>query len=248
MFGTGAMIAAVIPMKNPAHSKQRLSQFLSPEERCRLALAMFQDVVLAVRGAAGIGRVVVYGGDMRIAETARRSGCEFLEEAANEGETQAVARATRILCREVEGLLVIPADVPLVQSEDVDGLIRRSDVPRYVTICPSRDRLGTNGVFRSPGDVMPLTFGANSFFPHKELASRLGIPCTVIDLPRLGLDIDRPEDVSVFLEEAGPGETIQYFTSIGMKKRLEDRFRRPASFNSRVLKNAQMQGARNPEE
>ena len=225
-MGTLNMIAALIPMKDPILSKQRLSGLLNPEERYGLALAMFHDVIVAVRGASNVDRVVVYGSGGQIAEMARGVGCEFLEDPANEGETQAVARATEILSPHFDGLLVIPADVPLVRSEDVDILVNESRMNPGVTLCPSRDRLGTNGVLRRPGGVMPLTFGSNSFYPHRALAHRLGLPCMIVALPRLGLDIDRPEDVATFLSEAVDNETYRYLLSIGVKERLDEMFLR----------------------
>ncbi|MBI3014804.1 MAG: hypothetical protein HYY65_07055 [Candidatus Tectomicrobia bacterium] len=120
----------------------------------------------------------------------------------------------------VDGLLVIPADVPLVWPEDVDALVAESDGSPRVVLCPARDGCGTNGALRCPGDVMPLTFGNNSFHPHHDLALRLGIPCSVVERPRLGLDLDRPEDVAAYLEEARSGETYRYLTSIGVRKRV----------------------------
>jgi len=214
------MIAALIPMKDPVHSKQRLSGLLSPKERCLLALAMFMDVLHAVKGAGKLDQVIVLGDGDRVKHTTRSLGCEFLQDGDGRGETEAVAWATRALAGSVDGLLVIPADIPLIRSEDVDTLVTLSWAVPGVTLCPSRDRLGTNGVMRRPGDVMPLSFGNNSFYPHRELAHSLGIACTVVDLPRLGLDIDRPEDVATYLDEAGPSETYRYVRSIGVNARL----------------------------
>ena len=214
------MIAALIPMKDPLHSKQRLSDLLSPEERCHLALAMFKDVLDAVKGARKIDRVIILGSGDTVGDITRSSGCEFLPDPDARGETEAVAWATRAVSGSVDGLLVIPADVPLIRSEDVDILVTESRAVPGVTLCPSRDRLGTNGVLRRPADVMPLAFGSNSFYPHRDIAQRLGIACTVVDLPRLGLDIDRPEDVATYLNEAGPSETYRYVHSIGVNARL----------------------------
>ena len=214
------MIAALIPMKDPAHSKQRLSGLLSPKERSLLALAMFTDVLLAVKGAGKVDRVIILGREDKVCHIARSFECEFLPDPYGKGETEAVAWATQVLAGSVDGLLVIPADVPLVLPEDVDTLVTESGAVPGVTLCPTRDRLGTNGVLRRPGNVMPLTFGNNSFYPHREVALRLEIPCTVVDLPRLGLDIDRPEDVATYLNEAGPNETSRYLALVGVRERL----------------------------
>jgi len=218
------MPAALIPMKDPSHSKQRLSSLFNAEERRSLALAMFVDVLHAVKGARSIDRVIVLGLGERIHEVTLSCGCEYLSDEDGRGETEAVAWGTCRISGLAKGVLVLPADVPLVLPEDLDVLVAASPGVTGVTLCPSRDRLGTNGVLRCPGDVMPLTFGNNSFHPHRETAQRLGIPCAVVDLPRLGLDIDRPEDVATFLCEAGTGETYRYLTSIGARERIAPLF------------------------
>lgn len=214
------MIAVLIPIKEPTRSKQRLGELLNPEERRRLALAMLTDVVGAAAGAGRVGRVVVLGGGEGARRIADSRGCEFWPEPDNPGETEAVAAGTGRLADGASGLLVLPADIPLVRSEDIDVLVAQSGVAPGVVLCPSRDRLGTNAALRCPAGVMPLTFGNNSFEPHRKLAARLGVPCTVIELPRVGLDLDRPEDVAAYLAEAVDGESYRYLNSIGVKERL----------------------------
>jgi 2-phospho-L-lactate/phosphoenolpyruvate guanylyltransferase len=52
---------------------------------------------------------------------------------------------------------------------------------------------------------VPLTFGADSFWPHLAEAKRCGIDPTVLRLPRIALDIDTPDDLALFL--ATPSHT-----------------------------------------
>jgi 2-phospho-L-lactate/phosphoenolpyruvate guanylyltransferase len=218
------MLVALIPMKNPLRSKQRLAGLLDPEERRLLAMAMFTDVLLAAGRAGSIDRVIVMGEGEQVAEIARSCECDVLPDPEGKGETEAVAAATDRLSGRADGILLLPADVPLVLPEDLDVVVRASgDIPG-VTLCPSRNRLGTNGVLRRPGNIMPLTFGSNSFYPHCDLAHRLNISCTIVELPRLGLDIDRPEDVSTYLMEAGRdgaerSHTYEYLVSIDALER-----------------------------
>ena len=214
------MIAALIPLKDPEKSKQRLSDLLVAEERYELALAMLKDVVAAVVEASRIQRTIILGGGEAAARVARLSGCEFIPDWDNRGETEAVALGPQALQGSVDGLLVLPADVPLVRPEDVDALVSKSDEGARVVLCPARDGCGTNGALRCPGEIMPLTFGNNSFHPHYNLALQLGIPLAVVELPRLGLDLDRPEDVATYIRESHSGETHRYLTSIRVDKRL----------------------------
>jgi 2-phospho-L-lactate guanylyltransferase len=62
--------------------------------------------------------------------------------------------------------------------------------------------LGSNAVYRAPGDLFPLRFGDHSYAPHLA-AAQIMAPVLQLKLPGLALDIDRPEDVQLLLEAAG---------------------------------------------
>ena len=57
----------------------------------------------------------------------------------------------------------------------------------------------------SPADAVPLRFGENSFFPHLAAARACGIEPKVLQLPRIALDIDTPDELVLFL--AAPSRT-----------------------------------------
>jgi len=43
--------------------------------------------------------------------------------------------------------------------------------------------------------LFPLRFGNDSFLPHLAAAKATGLPCVVLNLAGIALDIDRPEDL-----------------------------------------------------
>jgi 2-phospho-L-lactate/phosphoenolpyruvate guanylyltransferase len=88
--------------------------------------------------------------------------------------------------------LVTPQDIELI-------LATRRPMPSF-TIVPARDELGSNAILCAPADAVPLRFGENSFFPHLAAARAHGIEPYILPLPRLGLDIDGPQDLTAFLE------------------------------------------------
>jgi 2-phospho-L-lactate guanylyltransferase len=92
-----------------------------------------------------------------------------------------------------------------------------------VTLSPSRDGQGTNAVVCSPPDLLPLRFGDDSFHAHLRGARALGIEPRIVRRPGLALDIDTPEDLTVFL--ANPSMTRAYTCLIrsGAARRLEAR-------------------------
>src|SRR6516162_8297671 len=108
-----------------------------------------------------------------------------------------------------EGMLTVPADIPLVEGDDIRELIHvhRNSTrgARAFTIVPARDERGSNAILCSPAGAVPLRFGADSFVPHLSAAKRCAIEPTVVRLPRIALDIDTPDDVAEFL--ATPSST-----------------------------------------
>ena len=47
----------------------------------------------------------------------------------------------------------------------------------------------------SPADIVPLRFGADSYFPHLAAARACGVEPATVHLPRIALDIDEPADL-----------------------------------------------------
>ena len=52
------MIFALLPVKAPKNAKQRLSSFFTPQQRERLARAMFDEVLATLCTVEGLARVV----------------------------------------------------------------------------------------------------------------------------------------------------------------------------------------------
>jgi 2-phospho-L-lactate guanylyltransferase len=115
------------------------------------------------------------------------------------GHTAAVNAAARTLATEgASGMLALPGDIPLVTAEEVSRLLSSHGASPAFTIAPARDGRGSNAVLVSPPGAVALQFGDESFLPHVAAADRLGIRPTILHLPGIGLDIDRPDDLVDF--------------------------------------------------
>jgi 2-phospho-L-lactate guanylyltransferase len=214
-------IWAVVPVKETALAKQRLAGMLPAVARQQLALAMLEDVLdalAAVRELAGIAVVTV---DAAAAEIAARCGAEVWTQGAREGHTGAVAAAAARLGRQGLGMLTIPADVPLVQPVDIQALLHaHRGVPRF-TIVPARDRRGSNAIVCVPADAVPLQFGDDSFRPHLAAAQDCGLAPLTMHLPRIALDVDRPDDVAELLRQSAPSRAVAVLLRYGIAEALE---------------------------
>jgi 2-phospho-L-lactate guanylyltransferase len=207
-------ICAVVPVKETRDAKQRLAGVLSGAQRQQLALAMFEDVLAVLASVRELAGVLVVTIDPAAAAIAARHGARVSGDGARDGHTGAVAAAAQRLAAESCDILQLPGDVPLVEADDIGQLIAAhcgaahhgilGSGPAF-TIVPARDERGSNAVLCSPPDAVPLRFGENSFFPHLAAARASGIEPKVVQLPRIALDIDTPEDLALLL--AAPART-----------------------------------------
>ncbi len=187
------MIAALVPVKDLAHSKSRLLPELGPEAARRLALAMLGDVLEALRGVPRLALIAVVTPDAAAAELARAEGAQALLR-PDPGLNPAVDAAVAELAPGPEdGALVLLADVAGARARDLEALLDALPGPG-VAIAPSGDG-GTAALLRRPAQVIPAGFGPGSAKRHRELAARAGVSFCELPLPSLALDVDDLADL-----------------------------------------------------
>jgi len=212
----------LIPVKDSPNAKTRLAGLLSLEERRRLARAMFEDVSRAVAGALKPDCIVMVTSLASAIERARELGWDVLIEESQVSESASVDWASRVLGeRGFEAVMRLPADLPLVRAEDIDGLLSIELDSPGALIVPSRDGTGTNSVIRTPPTLFPSRFGPDSFALHQEEAARVGVKCVVVKNTRIALDIDEPADVELLFDKGRGTETFAALIEMGVLERLE---------------------------
>ena|ERR1700730_1619737 len=215
------MKAILIPIKEPASAKTRLAGLLSAEERRRLAWAMFEDVGRAVSGSRQADRIVMVTSFAPAIERARQLGWDVLIEESQVSESVSVDWASSVLSeRGFDTVMRLPADLPLVRSEDIDSLLSIKLGSSGALIVGSRDGTGTNAIIRTPPNLFPSRFGPNSLALHRQEAARAGIECVVVKNSRIALDIDEPADLQA-LETGQVTETFAALSEMNVFERLE---------------------------
>jgi 2-phospho-L-lactate guanylyltransferase len=116
-------------------------------------------------------------------------------------------------------LLILPADIPLIDSSDVESIIQASR-DHGVVIVPSRDETGTNALMLTPPNIIPTTFGPDSFHSHIDLAESQKSSTRILKLERVGLDIDTPDHIREFLSFPADSNTKDYLLQIGLTNRI----------------------------
>ncbi len=208
---TAARIAVIVPMKPLISAKSRLSPALSADERGTLSLSMLRRVLLAAGPTAE--RSWVVGGDDLVREAATSLGAAWTADRGaelNPALEVAFARAARQkLCA-----MYLPADLPLVDADDVRGMIDASRGGQALTLAPASRDGGTNGIIVPLGSRFRPALGLYSFDRHRRQASRDGVEPVVFTSDGLGLDLDVPADLEA-LERFRPGHLRELLATSG---------------------------------
>jgi 2-phospho-L-lactate guanylyltransferase len=195
----------LVPVKNLASAKQRLAAILDRPARTHLAQTMLLDVLTAIATWTDHPEVGIVTSDPFALALAHQFHFEVIADEANRGETDAIETATRLcVTHGIESTLVIPGDIPLIQSWELEKIIAAAP-PEGSVLVPAADARGTNAIFRRPAGLFPARFGNDSFKPHHAAAQATGKPCIVLSLPGIAVDVDNPEDLHTLA--SAPGET-----------------------------------------
>src|SRR5882724_4824326 len=160
----------LVPVKDSSQAKQRLASILDQPARTALAQAMLHDVLAALHGWQQRPAVGIVTSDDFAMDLAREFNCEIISDPSNPGETGAIEMATQIcVARGADFTLVIPADIPLIQSWELEEILKHGPKAGSVLV-PASDGRGTNAVLRRPPNLFPLRFGNDSFKPHHAAA------------------------------------------------------------------------------
>ncbi|HXF85106.1 MAG TPA: 2-phospho-L-lactate guanylyltransferase [Anaerolineales bacterium] len=191
-------IWAIVPVKPLRRGKSRLAGTLSDEERAELNQSLLRHTLKTLSGLKELEQVLVISRDPQALTIARNYGARTVLEDGQLHLNMALKRATIIAqVYATRGVLILPADLPLISREDVLALIERANDPPVVVIAPDRHHRGTNALLISPSGLIEYDFGENSFQRHCERAKAAGARLEVVDLPSLGLDLDVPEDLEI---------------------------------------------------
>ncbi|HET7011682.1 MAG TPA: 2-phospho-L-lactate guanylyltransferase [Anaerolineales bacterium] len=199
---------AIVPVKPMTKGKSRLAGSLTPEERLALNRQMLDHLLSVLVGVPEIERTLVVSRDPAVLALARDRGARTLSERSPSELNRALERATGAAqAYGASGVLILPADLPLLLRKDVDHLVALATTPPVVVISPDRHEEGTNALLVAPIGLIEYGFGANSFQRHLKRAEAAGAWLEVARLPRLALDVDQPEDLAL-VREAQRGRPV----------------------------------------
>lgn len=193
---------AIVPVKPLRRGKSRLAGALSENERTHLNEILLEHTIRTLGELKEIDQVLVVSRDPHALTIARNQGARTVQEDGQPHLNTALTRASIVAkVYATQGVLVLPADLPLLTSSDVLALIDRAVKPPVVVIAPDRHKKGTNALLMAPAGLIEYDFGENSFARHCERAKIAGARLEVVELPSLGLDLDLPDDLELVRDQ-----------------------------------------------
>ena len=189
---------AIVPVKPLRRGKSRLAGTLSEDARTELNRALLQHTLETLSQLKEVDEVLVVSRDPNALTIARNHGARTVQEDGQPHLNTALKRATVVAqVYATRGVLILPADLPLITREDIQALLDRAVKPPVVVIAPDRHGKGTNALLIAPAGLIEYDFGENSFQRHCEQAKKAGARLEIVNLPSLGLDLDMPEDFEI---------------------------------------------------
>ena len=200
-------VLAIVPVKPLRLGKSRLAGVLTEGER----VAMNQHMLILTLGTLHhvpeIEWTMVVSRDPAVLKLAQDNGaltvleeCESNLNAALHQATLASKQYPIHADKTHPAVLILPADLPLVEPEDVKEIIQHDPGPPGVVIVPDRHFKGTNALLLNPPGLMDYAFGSDSFQRHCEMSRKLGARLVILEMPHLAIDLDLPEDMELIRE------------------------------------------------
>jgi len=191
-------IWAIVPVKPLSLGKSRLSSVMSDEERIKLNINLLEHTLKTLSEIPEIGQVLVVSRDANVISLAREFGVKTILENGSPHLNSALMRATLFAKQHtIRGVLILPADLPLVSKSDVSSIIKMAENPPLVVISPDRREDGTNALLILPAGLIEYDFGPGSFTRHCVRAKQAGARLEIVKLSSLAFDLDIPDDLNM---------------------------------------------------
>ncbi len=202
-----AGIDVVIPVKPLDRAKSRLA-VLGDDVRRDLALAFVRDVLVAVRGAAGIREIVVVTADDQVSALVRSElggRGRLVPDKEPRELNRALRRGAAVLRsashRHTDGAVVLAlcADLPALTSRALSDLLAVAPASRAGFVA---DHTGAGTTtYLAPTALFHPRFGPGSRSAH----ARDAVDLTALVPPELRADVDSPADLAALLAHAHLG-------------------------------------------
>jgi 2-phospho-L-lactate/phosphoenolpyruvate guanylyltransferase len=198
-------LLALVPVKGFARAKSRLAGCLDAASRAALARSMLEHVLGVLAQHAASRNVLVATDCADVAAAARAYGARIAFDRGPAPLGAIVDRALEPCAAHATRALVLMADLPELTVADLDALFEAGE-RADVVLAPDLRGVCTNALLL-PLPAPPTRFGQDqSLALHRDDLARAGLSHRLCERRGLALDIDRPDDLSLW--RAGPGAQV----------------------------------------
>jgi 2-phospho-L-lactate/phosphoenolpyruvate guanylyltransferase len=191
-------IWAIVPIKPLRRGKSRLAGLLTEEQRTNLNRFLLERTLTILNDVPDIEHTLVVSRDPAALALTRSMGGRTVLEDGSPHVNTALKRATIVAqAQGARAVLILPADLPLVEPSDLKSFLFRGDNPPVVVIAPDRRLNGTNGLFINPAGLIEYGYGPGSYQYHSTRAAAAGARVEIFHSDHFGLDLDLPEDLEM---------------------------------------------------
>ncbi len=183
-------------MKPLPDVKTRLKGILTPTQRATLNVEMLKIVVSALK-KVGLDAIWIIGGDKLVKNTALELKVDWYED-LGKNLNESLNNAFQMAFESQLIPMYLPSDLPMIESDDINGLIKTSRNGNILTLSPAHRDGGTNAIVVPYYSSFLATLGCDSFLRHQKQAQDLGIESRIYDCAGLSLDIDMSEDLETY--------------------------------------------------
>ncbi|MCC7080556.1 MAG: 2-phospho-L-lactate guanylyltransferase [Burkholderiales bacterium] len=195
----------ILAVRGEAAGKSRLAAVLDPSERMRLNRELLRRTLGVIEAWQGsLAHCIVVSPCARARAAAHARGAIALAEPTpRRGLNCAVALGVRRARRQgARRVLILPADLVRLGPGALRAMARNARFGARAAIAPDRGGSGTNALLLATGVRFGFAFGADSFVRHVEALRAHGYAVTVHIDPRLGFDLDTPQDLAAYLRSS----------------------------------------------
>ena len=188
---------AVVPVKALRLAKSRLAPALAPAGRRALVLEMLGRVLRTLNHPA-ITTIWLSSTDSLLLAMGLAWGAHPLYDTA--GELNGALEQARSVAwaAGATALLVVPADIPLINAEDVASVAAALTNGADVVLAPDISGRGTNALALQRHAELPFRFGSGSALHHQAEATVRGLRIDRICSATLAFDIDLPSNLDYY--------------------------------------------------
>ena len=193
-------IAAIIPVKTFSKAKTRLN--LSLDQKLKLCEIMLEEVIGTISKSKKIDKIIIVSKDEVALKLAKKFGAIDIFDREESGVNHAVSLADDYLeQKNYDASIVFPQDIPFLQEEDIENLLKFQKFPKSVLIVPSRRFDGTNALVRTPVNLMETHYDEDSYKIHLEVGKSFTSNTSLVLLRRIMMDVDNHEDFEFLLNQ-----------------------------------------------